>query len=83
MRYRRVPSLFETLLAPCLVAAFVLGPQKLADLAKDAGKSVGELQEVPKGFKEVTAPFENYELKAYRILNISTAIWLTASRPRL
>jgi len=52
LRYRRVSSLFETLLAPCLVAAFVLGPQKLADLAKDAGKSVGELQEVPKGFKE-------------------------------
>jgi len=34
------------------VAAFVLGPEKLAEYAKDAGKGLGEMQEVPKGFNE-------------------------------
>jgi Sec-independent protein translocase protein TatA len=36
-----------------LVASFVIGPQKLAEMAKGAGTAVGELQDVPKGFKEV------------------------------
>jgi len=33
-----------------VAAAFVLGPQKLAELGKDAGKIAGELKEVPKEF---------------------------------
>jgi sec-independent protein translocase protein TatA len=33
------------------VAAFILGPDKLADFAKDAGKVAGELKEVPKEFQ--------------------------------
>ena len=33
-----------------IVAAFVLGPEKLAALGKDAGKIAGELKEVPKEF---------------------------------
>ena len=35
-----------------IVAAFVLGPQKLAELGKDAGKIAGELKEVPKEFQK-------------------------------
>ena len=34
------------------VAAFLLGPQKLADMARQAGSQVGEMQDVPKGFNE-------------------------------
>ena len=40
-------------IAVILVAgAFVLGPQKLAELGKDAGKIAGELKEVPKEFQK-------------------------------
>jgi len=35
-----------------IAAAFFLGPQKLADLGKDAGKIAGELKEVPKEFQK-------------------------------
>jgi sec-independent protein translocase protein TatA len=35
-----------------IVAAFILGPQKLAELGKDAGKIAGELKEVPKEFQK-------------------------------
>jgi len=35
-----------------VAAAFLLGPQKLAELGKDAGKIAGELKEVPKEFQE-------------------------------
>jgi sec-independent protein translocase protein TatA len=35
-----------------IAAAFLLGPQKLAELGKDAGKIAGELKEVPKEFQE-------------------------------
>uniref|UniRef100_A0A7S2R4G4 Uncharacterized protein n=1 Tax=Eucampia antarctica TaxID=49252 RepID=A0A7S2R4G4_9STRA len=35
-----------------IAAAFVLGPQKLAELGKDAGKIAGELKEVPKEFQK-------------------------------
>merc|ERR1719329_1575418 len=36
----------------CLVAAaFLLGPEKLAEFGKDAGKIAGELKEVPKEFQ--------------------------------
>jgi len=34
-----------------IAAAFLLGPQKLAELGKDAGKIAGELKEVPKEFQ--------------------------------
>jgi len=40
-------------LAIILIAgAFILGPEKLAELGKDAGKIAGELKEVPKEFQE-------------------------------
>jgi sec-independent protein translocase protein TatA len=35
-----------------VVAAFVLGPDKLASIGKDAGKIAGELKEVPKEFQK-------------------------------
>jgi len=35
-----------------VAAAFLLGPQKLAELGKDAGKIAGELKEVPREFQE-------------------------------
>mmetsp|Transcript_13957 Transcript_13957/g.20838 ORF Transcript_13957/g.20838 Transcript_13957/m.20838 type:complete len:139 (-) Transcript_13957:268-684(-) len=35
-----------------IAAAFVLGPEKLASLGKDAGKIAGELKEVPKEFQK-------------------------------
>ena len=39
-----------------IAGAFLLGPQKLAEMGKDAGKITGEFKEVPKefqkGFKE-------------------------------
>lgn len=34
-----------------IAAAFLLGPDKLASLGKDAGKIAGELKEVPKEFQ--------------------------------
>jgi sec-independent protein translocase protein TatA len=34
-----------------IAAAFLLGPEKLASLGKDAGKMAGELKEVPKEFQ--------------------------------
>ena len=34
------------------LGAFVLGPDKLASMAKDFGKVAGELKDVPKEFKE-------------------------------
>lgn len=41
-----------------VAAAFVLGPQKLAELGKDAGKIAGELKEVPKEFQKGLAEGE-------------------------
>lgn len=35
-----------------VAAAFLLGPEKLASLGKDAGKIAGELKEVPKEFQK-------------------------------
>lgn len=35
-----------------VAAAFLLGPDKLASLGKDAGKIAGELKEVPKEFQK-------------------------------
>ena len=34
-----------------VAAAFLLGPEKLAQLGKDAGRVAGELKEVPKEFQ--------------------------------
>ena len=34
------------------LGSFVLGPDKLASMAKDFGKVAGELKDVPKEFKE-------------------------------
>ena len=46
-------------IAIILVAgAFVLGPEKLAELGKDAGKVAGELKEVPKEFQKGLAEGE-------------------------
>ncbi|GKY96136.1 hypothetical protein MPSEU_000573700 [Mayamaea pseudoterrestris] len=35
-----------------VAAAFLLGPQKLAEFGKDAGRIAGELKEVPKEFQK-------------------------------
>jgi sec-independent protein translocase protein TatA len=35
-----------------VAAAFLLGPEKLAEFGKDAGKIAGELKEVPKEFQQ-------------------------------
>jgi|EP01083_Nonionella_stella_P002840 sec-independent protein translocase protein TatA len=35
-----------------IAGAFLLGPEKLASLGKDAGKIAGELKEVPKEFQK-------------------------------
>mmetsp|Transcript_4382 Transcript_4382/g.7858 ORF Transcript_4382/g.7858 Transcript_4382/m.7858 type:complete len:157 (-) Transcript_4382:373-843(-) len=47
-----------------IAAAFVLGPQKLAELGKDAGKIAGELKEVPKEFQKGLAEGETEAKKA-------------------
>merc|ERR1712238_494984 len=41
-----------------VAAAFLFGPDKLASLGKDAGKSAGELKEVPKEFQDGMAEGE-------------------------
>jgi len=41
-----------------VAAAFLLGPDKLASLGKDAGKIAGELKEVPKEFQDGMAEGE-------------------------
>jgi len=41
-----------------IAAAFLLGPDKLADLGKDAGKVAGQLKEVPKEFQQGMAEGE-------------------------
>jgi sec-independent protein translocase protein TatA len=41
-----------------VAAAFLLGPEKLAELGKDAGKIAGELKEVPKEFQKGLAEGE-------------------------
>ena len=48
------------------LGAFVLGPDKLASMAKDFGKVAGELKDVPKEFKEGLE--EGEAAKAARIL---------------
>jgi sec-independent protein translocase protein TatA len=46
-----------------IAAAFLLGPQKLAELGKDAGKIAGELKEVPKEFQKGLAEGEAEAVK--------------------
>lgn len=46
-----------------VAAAFLLGPQKLAELGKDAGKVAGELKEVPKEFQKGLAEGEQEAAK--------------------
>ena len=46
-----------------IAAAFLLGPQKLAELGKDAGKIAGELKEVPKEFQKGMAEGEKEAAK--------------------
>ena len=38
---------------PITIAGFVLGPQKLGQMARDLGAVAGELKDVPKEFQEV------------------------------
>ena len=49
------------------LGAFVLGPDKLASMAKDFGKVAGELKDVPKEFKEGLE--EGEAAKAGRVLS--------------
>jgi len=35
-----------------VIGAFLLGPQKIAELGREAGKAAGELREVPKEFQK-------------------------------
>jgi len=46
-----------------IAGAFLLGPQKLAELGKEAGKMAGELKEVPKEFQEGLAEGEKQAQK--------------------
>jgi len=46
-----------------VAAAFLLGPQKLAELGKDAGRIAGELKEVPKEFQAGIAEGEKEAAK--------------------
>jgi sec-independent protein translocase protein TatA len=48
-----------------IAAAFLLGPQKLAELGKDAGKIAGELKEIPKEFQQGMAEGEK-QAKEYK-----------------
>lgn len=46
-----------------IAGAFLLGPQKLAELGKEAGKMAGELKEVPKEFQAGLAEGEKEAMK--------------------
>ena len=56
-----------------VAAAFLLGPDKLASLGKDAGKIAGELKEVPKEFQAGLAEGEA-QAKAMKDQNAETEI---------
>ena len=53
-----------------VAAAFLLGPQKLAELGKDAGKIAGELKEVPKEFQKGLEEGES-QARAMKAKNMS------------
>ena len=54
-----------------VAAAFLLGPQKLAELGKDAGKIAGELKEVPKEFQKGLAEGEENAMQMKKELSES------------
>jgi sec-independent protein translocase protein TatA len=61
-------------IAVILVAgAFLLGPQKLAELGKEAGKMAGELKEVPKEFQEGLAEGEKQAQKLKKEISDSSS----------
>ena len=53
-----------------VAAAFLLGPQKLAELGKDAGKIAGELKEVPKEFQKGLAEGEQLAQQAKKEISV-------------
>ena len=53
-----------------IAAAFLLGPQKLAELGKDAGKIAGELKEVPKEFQKGLKEGEEQASKALKSASV-------------
>ncbi|KAL3779851.1 hypothetical protein HJC23_005777 [Cyclotella cryptica] len=56
-----------------IAGAFLLGPQKLAELGKEAGKMAGELKEVPKEFQEGLAEGEKEARRMKKELADSSA----------
>ncbi|KAL7480539.1 hypothetical protein ACHAW6_006228 [Cyclotella cf. meneghiniana] len=57
-----------------IAGAFLLGPQKLAELGKEAGKMAGELKEVPKEFQEGLAEGEKQARKMKKEIADSSAV---------
>ena len=55
-----------------VAAAFLLGPQKLAELGKDAGKIAGELKEVPKEFQAGMQEGETQARKIQKEMNMES-----------
>ena len=55
-----------------VAAAFLLGPQKLAELGKDAGKIAGELKEVPKEFQAGMQEGETQARKIQKEMNLES-----------
>ena len=54
-----------------IAGAFLLGPQKLAELGKEAGKMAGELKEVPKEFQQGLAEGEKQAQQMKKELSAS------------
>ncbi len=57
-----------------IAGAFLLGPQKLAELGKEAGKMAGELKEVPKEFQEGLAEGEKQAQKMKKEIAASSSV---------
>jgi sec-independent protein translocase protein TatA len=56
-----------------VAAAFLLGPEKLAEFGRDAGKIAGELKEVPKEFQAGIAEGEKEALKNKAVNEVPVA----------
>lgn len=56
-----------------IAGAFLLGPQKLAELGKEAGKMAGELKEVPKEFQDGLAEGEKQAQQIKKEISESTS----------
>jgi sec-independent protein translocase protein TatA len=56
-----------------IAGAFLLGPQKLAELGKEAGKMAGELKEVPKEFQAGLAEGEKMAQQTKKEIAESTS----------